>query len=118
MNDPQSLSCQARRVACWLPSREQQMCALVAIFVKIAGVPMTCSALENLAAQYSCVDRSLQLPALLALAEQILAKGIGGIGAPDYIDYAGPPLVNPPALQNIVVDVNGKQWQFFQNTWN
>lgn len=44
--------------------------------------------------------------------------GSGGGSAPDSIDYAGPPLLNPPALQNIVVDVNGQQWQFFNNQWN
>ena len=42
----------------------------------------------------------------------------GGTGAADYIGYAGPPNVNPPLLANIVVDVNGRQWQFFNNQWN
>ena len=35
-----------------------------------------------------------------------------------YIGYAGPPNVNPPALMNIVVDVNGRQWQYFGGAWN
>jgi len=38
--------------------------------------------------------------------------------ATDYINYAGPPTVNPPALLHIVVDVNGRQWQFVGGTWN
>jgi hypothetical protein len=42
---------------------------------------------------------------------------VGG-GAPDSINYVGPPLVNPPALANIVVDSNGQQWQFWGGTWN
>ena len=42
---------------------------------------------------------------------------VGG-GAPDYINYAGPPIVNPPALANIVVDINGQQFQFFNGQWN
>jgi hypothetical protein len=42
---------------------------------------------------------------------------VGG-GAPDSINYAGPPLVNPPALANIVVDSNGQQWQFYNGGWN
>jgi hypothetical protein len=37
---------------------------------------------------------------------------VGG-GTPDSINYPGPPVVNPPALANIVVDVNGQQWQFY-----
>jgi len=46
------------------------------------------------------------------------ANSGGGGGSPDYIDYAGPPLVAPPALQYIVVDVNGRQWQYFNSQWN
>lgn len=36
----------------------------------------------------------------------------------DSISYAGPPVVNPPAIMSIVVDVNGRQWQFFNGQWN
>jgi hypothetical protein len=57
----------------------------------------------------------------LALLNQIAANGStggGGTLAPDYINYAGPPITNPPALQNIVVDVNGQQWQYFNGGWN
>lgn len=39
-------------------------------------------------------------------------------GAPDSISYAGPPTINPPLIQNIVVDSNGRQWQWFNNQWN
>jgi hypothetical protein len=43
----------------------------------------------------------------------------GSIGAGgSYIAYAGPPLVNPPNLQNIVVDSNGRQWQYYNGGWN
>jgi hypothetical protein len=56
-------------------------------------------------------------PCLVALVKEIVAE-TGGSAAPDYIDYAGPPTDVPPSLQNIVVDVNGRQWQYFQNTWN
>lgn len=44
--------------------------------------------------------------------------GGGGSGAPDSINYAGPPIVNPPALQNIVVDSNGQQWMYWGGAWN
>lgn len=47
-----------------------------------------------------------------------LNAGGGGSGAPDSINYAGPPIVNPPALQNIVVDSNGEQWMYFQGSWH
>jgi hypothetical protein len=36
----------------------------------------------------------------------------------DYVNYAGPPTNNPPALQHIVVDSNGRQWQFYQSGWH
>ena len=34
------------------------------------------------------------------------------------IDYAGPPVLNPPQIPAIVVDINGRQWQFFQGAWH
>ena len=39
-------------------------------------------------------------------------------GPASYINYAGPPLSNPPALASIVVDSNGQQWEFYNNQWN
>ena len=39
-------------------------------------------------------------------------------GTPMAIDYAGPPLLTPPAIQSLVVDVNGRVWIFVQNQWN
>ena len=44
--------------------------------------------------------------------------GGGGGGAPDSINYAGPPVLNPPSLQSIVVDVNGRQWQYWGGGWH
>jgi len=41
-----------------------------------------------------------------------------GGGAPDYIDYPGPPTVVPPALVHIVVDINGQQWMYYNGGWN
>jgi hypothetical protein len=38
--------------------------------------------------------------------------------APDYINYAGPPVLNPPSLQNIVVDSGGRQWQYYNGGWH
>lgn len=49
---------------------------------------------------------------------QALNNGGGGSGAADFINYGGPPVTNPPALQNIVVDTNGRQWQYFQGGWH
>lgn len=39
-------------------------------------------------------------------------------GAPDYIDYPGPPIDVPPKLAHIVVDSEGQQWQYFKGGWN
>ena len=39
-------------------------------------------------------------------------------GAPDYVAYPGPPAQVPPLLQNICVDVNGRQWQYWGGGWN
>lgn len=67
----------------------------------------------------SCIPQGMQDAVIISLLCQIANNGgTGGGGAPDNITYPGPPIVNPPALQYIVVDVNGVQWQFFNNTWN
>jgi hypothetical protein len=50
--------------------------------------------------------------ALLSLLVQ------NGVTLGDSITYAGPPKVNPPSIQNIVVDSNGRQWQYFGGGWN
>lgn len=42
----------------------------------------------------------------------------GGSGSPDSISYVGPPLLNPPSLQNIVVDSQGRVWVYFNGDWN
>jgi len=75
-----------------------------------------CPTLSTLAAQYNCLPRQTQLPALIYLATQILENPAGS--APDFINYAGPPLANPPALQNVVIDSNGVLWAFYGNAWN
>lgn len=41
----------------------------------------------------------------------------GSGGAPDFINYAGPPVTNPPNLAYIVVDVNYRQWQYGSSGW-
>ena len=115
MNPGQQLACESIQVQRWLCNHPcMEMPILIALFAKIAGVTMDCPTLESLAAQYNCLPRQNQLPALIYLATQILAA----VPPPDYINYAGPPTQNPPAVQNIVVDVNGQQWQYFGNQWN
>jgi hypothetical protein len=47
----------------------------------------------------------------------ITFSNTAGAGAPSFINYAGPPLVNPPLLQNIVVDINYRQWQYGPQGW-
>ncbi len=55
--------------------------------------------------------------ALLNLIAQNVGTGGGG-GAPDFYNAAGPPNQAPPAYQNIVVDSNGRQWQYYGGAWN
>jgi len=60
-------------------------------------------------------------PIRTLLVKQLLAIKAGGGGgsggAADYISYAGPPVVNPPALANIVVDSQGRQWMYWSGAW-
>jgi hypothetical protein len=42
-------------------------------------------------------------------------------GAPDGLTYAGPPTFTPTQANGepyIVVDSNGRQWQYFNGGWN
>jgi hypothetical protein len=74
----------------------------------------------NVACYISASNGGIAVAIELALL-QLIALNVGtgsGSGAPDYINYAGPPILNPPQLQNIVVDVNGRQWQYFGGAWN
>jgi hypothetical protein len=56
---------------------------------------------------------------VMLLCEISTNGGGGGGGAPDHINYAGPPITNPPNLAYIVVDINDQQWMFSQtnNAW-
>jgi hypothetical protein len=36
----------------------------------------------------------------------------------DYISVAGPPTAIPPAIANIVVDVNGTEWKYYGGAWH
>jgi len=49
---------------------------------------------------------------------QIIANGINSNAASGYINYAGPPTSTPPAIAYIVVDVNGRQWQYWGGAWH
>jgi hypothetical protein len=121
MSSQQQLACNAQQILQWAcrtaktdsGAQSLLMSVLVAQFAQLANMSISCEALEAAAAQYGCLSRQAQLPALIYLVTQITATV-----PPDYIDYPGPPTVNPPALQNIVVDVNGQQWQFFNNAWS
>ena len=65
------------------------------------------------------IEINIQLLILQTL--QGIQAELSGGGAPtltDAINYPGPPAVNPPNILSIVVDVNGRQWQYFGGTWN
>lgn len=36
----------------------------------------------------------------------------------DFVDYSGPPTNQPPQTTHIVIDSDGRQWQFYQGGWN
>lgn len=40
-------------------------------------------------------------------------------GSVDFIDVPGPPAQDPPtSFAHIVVDSDGRQWQYFNGAWN
>ena len=134
----QTLACQSQAIACRIPSRDLQMCAIIYVWSQLIPGGMTCAQIIAGAESISqCgLEQNQLLPALIAIAQQIPTIGptgpqgpqgaTGATGAtgptgpalPDYVNYAGPPLVNPPLVQNIVCDSNGRQWQFYNSQWN
>jgi hypothetical protein len=119
----QQLACEARQIQQWLCRNQGlEMAVLIALFAQIAGVTVTCASLEALAAQFNCLPRQTQLPALIYLATQIVQNG----AAPPLVDsipYPGPPtvapgvVVNNVALLSVVVDSNYQQWQYGPLGW-
>lgn len=57
---------------------------------------------------------------LADLLELSLLSLIQANAGSSYYPNAGPPVGTPSAngLQYIIVDVNGRQWQYFNNQWN
>lgn len=67
------------------------------------------------------IKRSIEIALLQSIAGS-LQEYVGGGSTPvtlppDSISYPGPPVLNPPALQSIVVDSTGRQWMFWNNQW-
>src|ERR1019366_2437233 len=76
-----------------------EMAVLIAIFAQLAGIPnVTCTQLQAMAAPFACLQRQQQLPALIALASQIISlvpSGGGfvfsGIGSPVGVVFPAVP---------------------------
>lgn len=111
----------SQSVACYNNYSAQQALLKLALLQIIAKAlnPMAATDPQSLLSTVACYNCNYSWPLLELALLQIIANNTGaGGGAADYINYAGPPTSNPPAIQNIVVDVNGVQWQFFNNQWN
>ena len=61
-------------------------------------------------------DSEWNLIAKILIVLNSMSSLVGGVS--DSISYAGPPIVNPPAIQSIVVDSNGRQWQYYGGAWH
>lgn len=87
------------------------MDVLIGLFQQIAGVNYTCAQLSALAAQYACMPRALQLPALIYLATLIVANGPSGGGGGSILSGIGPPqiqgeaIASPPVANAIYSDI-------------
>ena len=103
MTPAQQLACGALQIECCLPSQNIQMAALVYLFGKLAGVT-DCPTIAAGAAQYSCLSRQDQLPALIFLATQILAKAT--MGTPGPTGPQGPAGANGPAGPLVMYNLN------------
>lgn len=116
----QSLACQAEQISrCLNCDPNLQMGAIIALLSQLAESTMDCPALAAAAAQFSCIPRQLQVPAMIYQLNAILTgNGIGGLVYSE--DWGGnPPPFIPPSLGAIGIDsVTGRQWQFSGGSWS
>lgn len=117
------LVCQAQQIRkCLKCDQSLEMAALIAVFSRLANLPVDCATLNANAAAFACIERQNQLPALIYLATQIVppiipANGgftFSGLGSPvgvvfpqtpaaQYLDYTNP---NFPVV-----------WYWSNNVW-
>jgi hypothetical protein len=140
MSPAQQLSFQARQIACWLPDRNLQMAALIAICAQIANVTLSCEALQALAQQFTCIPRELQLPALIGILNGATVGPEGPPGPPgpqgpqgpigppggpqgifsaNYGGYPNQPKFTPTVPEAIAIDsLDGSIWYWFSGSWH
>lgn len=114
------LLCQAKQIERWTGcSQSTQMSLLAAIFANLAKMTLTCESANALAQQFACVERQLQLPLLIALANQIVQ-----VSGQYVFSGIGSPIVNNvvPALPNAIYFDNTNLsfpivWQWQNNLW-
>ena len=98
-------------------THKQLLAALLYVQCTANGMNCTPSSLVSASECLRCAMTEKQLLAALVYIQCTNNGGGGGGGAPDFINYAGPPVDNPPTLAYIVVDVNYRQWQYGSSGW-
>jgi len=97
MTPQQTLACNAQQIlncfrqGCQSESQVQSqlMAALIAYVAQANGMAIDCATLQNNAAQFQCLPRQLQLPALIWLFANAPGQSVGsqiinGIGSPTF----------------------------------
>ena len=123
MTSQEQLSCNAKTVFnAFCGNQTQMMAALVAVFAQIAGISVNCATLQTLAAQYNCLPRQAQLPALIYLASQIVAAQIVPAGSGFAFQGIGNPSFTPSQPVAFYVDntipAQPAFWNWNGTSWN
>lgn len=119
----QELACQARQIERWTRgNRSYQMSVLIALVANWSGQTLTCQALQTLAAQFSCLPPNQQLPALIALMNEVVSAQIVPPSAGFVYEgnYGGnPPPFTPQNGSGVATDTStGQFWVWWNNQWN
>ena len=123
LTQQQQLACQAAQIQKWLGcSQTSEMACLIAIFAQIAGISVTCAELQSLSAQFNCLQRQTQLPALIYLAQQIVANqpplGAGWIMNFTSNGTGAPPAFTPQSGAGMAYDTStGIEWTYNGTGW-
>lgn len=124
MTANEELACNARKVAkCLCFNPQLEMSALIAVFYKLAGVSMDCATLNANAAQFACLPRQAQLPALIYLANLIVTSQIapagsgfvfGGIGSPVGVIF---PVAPAAVYFDNTIPASPNMWSWNGSSW-
>ena len=95
------------------------MAAIIYYLGQLTGVSTDCATLQAGAAQYACIPRQDQLPAMIYMLAQLLSGNtVGGFVFAGNYGGNQPPF-SPTTAGAVAIDsITGRQWQWSGGAWS